>query len=339
MDPSTVPPDRTAQPPEHTPAHRVAHRVVVLALPSALPMEVGMPFQVLADRDQAPYDVSLCGARPGPVATTGGFPLVAPAGLEALATADTVIVPASRPHGRPLAPEVLTALRDAHARGARVASICVGAFALAQAGLLDGRRATTHWLHAPELAARFPAVEVDPDVLYVDEGDVVTSAGMAAGIDLCLHLVRTDHGAAVANEVARLVVAAPHRDGGQAQFVPRSPEPERQTALAATRAWALARLDAPLTVADLARHARLSERTLTRAFTAETGTSPLRWLTTARVDRARALLETTALPFDVVAARCGLGTAMNLRLHLRRAIGVTPSEYRATFAPQPVLAR
>lgn len=291
-----------------------------------------MPFQVLGARGGAAYDVVLCARRPGPVATSGGFDVVAPYGLEALATADTVVVPAFRPHDRELDADVLDALRAAHRRGARIASICTGAFALAQAGLLDGRRATTHWGHAAQLAATYPDVEVDPDVLFVDEGDVVTGAGIAAGIDVCLHLIRVDHGAAVANRVARLVVAAPHRDGGQAQFIPRDEEPPRQAGLAATRAWALTRLGTPLTVAELARHAHTSERTFARAFVAETGESPLRWLNAARIHRARELLETTEWGADRVAAECGLGTAANLRLHFRRAVGVSPSEYRRTFA-------
>jgi transcriptional regulator GlxA family with amidase domain len=295
-------------------------------------MEVGIPFQVLGDRDRYPYELVLCGARPGPVATTGGFPVVAAAGLEALRDADTVIVPAYREHGRALDDAVLDELRAAHARGARLVSICAGAFALAQAGLLDDHRATTHWMHTAELAATYPRVEVDPDVLFVDEGDVLTSAGVASGIDVCLHLLRVDHGAAAANDVARHIVAAPHRDGGQSQFVPRIDAVERQTSLAATRAWAVGRIDEPLTVADLARHARVSQRTLTRVFVADTGLSPLRWLNAARVDRARELLETTTWGVDRVAGSCGLGTAANLRLHLRRVLGVSPSEYRATFA-------
>ncbi len=290
-----------------------------------------MPFQVLVNRVGLPYDVELCGATAGPVPTSGGFPVVAQRGLEALEDARTVVVPAFRDHLEPLPPDVLDALRAAHARGARMVSICVGAFSLAQAGLLDGRRATTHWAFCDELAREFPAVDVDPDVLFVDEGDVVTSAGVAAGIDVCLHLVRTDHGAAVANEVARTVVAAPHRDGGQAQFIPRVAAPAVEAGLAATRAWALAHLAEPLTVADLARHAHVSERTFARAFVAETGTSPLRWLTAARVDRARELLETRDWGADRIASACGLGTATNLRLHFRRLLATTPADYRRTF--------
>ncbi len=312
-----------------------AQDVAVLALPQALPMEVGMPFQVLTSRTAEHYRVTLCGRRPGPVPTTGGFPVVAQAGLEAVVAADTVIVPAYRTAPEPPPDDVLDALRTAHARGARIMSICVGAFALAAAGLLDGRRATTHWAHADQLAAQYPLVRVDADVLFVDEGDVITSAGVASGIDACLHLVRTDLGAAVANRVARAIVAAPHRDGGQAQFIARDTPTHTASALAATRAWALEHLHEPLTVADLARHARMSARTLARAFDAETGRSPLRWLTAARVDRARDLLERTAWSTDRVAHESGLGTAANMRLHFHRQVGVSPSDYRRTFANAP----
>ncbi len=306
--------------------------VAVLALPGALPMEVGMPFQVLQSRTAEHYRLTLCGRDPGPVPTAGGFPVVAQAGLEAVVAADTVIVPAYDDIDQPPPADVLDALRTAHARGARVVSICVGAFALAAAGLLDGRRATTHWAYTDRLAARYPLVRVDPDVLFVDEGDVLTSAGVASGIDACLHLLRTDLGATVANHVARAIVAAPHRDGGQAQFIARTSTPDAASALAGTRAWALDRLHEPLTVADLARHARMSQRTLARAFAAETGASPLRWLTAARVDRARELLERTAWGTDRVAQECGLGTAANMRLHFHRLVGVSPSDYRRTFA-------
>jgi len=308
------------------------HHVAVLALETVLAMEVGMPFQVLGARTADRYEVLLCAALPGPVATTGGYPVVAAAGLEALTWADTVVVPAFRdPRSVPPA-AVLDALRAAHERGARIVSICAGAFALAAAGILDGRRATTHWAHADELARRYPLVEVDADVLFVDEGDVVTSAGVAAGIDVCLHLLRVDHGAAIANEVARAIVAAPHRDGGQAQFIERSAPPARATTLAATRAWALTRLADPLSVADLAEHAHLAPRTFARNFVAETGCTPLQWLNAARVDRARELLETRDWGTDRIAAAVGLGTATNLRVHFRRLVGVAPGDYRASFA-------
>ncbi|UJP40249.1 GlxA family transcriptional regulator [Cellulomonas palmilytica] len=328
-------PDRTLVVDDPVPPAARARDVAVLALPQALPMEVGIPFQVLTSRTAEHYRVTLCGRRPGPVPTTGGFPVVAQAGLDAVVAADVVIVPAyENVPGQPT-DDVLDALRTAHARGARVMSICVGAFALAAAGLLDGRRATTHWAYADRLAAQYPLVRVDPDVLFVDEGDVLTSAGVASGIDACLHLIRTDLGAAVANHVARAIVAAPHRDGGQAQFIARDTAPQAASALAATRAWALEHLHEPLTVADLARHARMSARTLARAFDAETGLPPLRWLTAARVDRARDLLERTTWSTDRIAHECGLGTAANMRLHFHRTIGVSPSDYRRTFTSTP----
>lgn len=269
------------------------------------------------------------------MATTSGFSVVATRGLEALRTADTVVVPGFAPHH--LAPDdvVLDTLREAHARGARIASVCTGAFALAAAGLLDGRRATTHWLHTDELARRWPRVTVVPDVLYVhDEPDVVTSAGVAAGIDLCLHLVRVDHGAAVANAIARRIVVAPHRAGGQAQYVEAPLRDERAAdgSLEPTRAWLLKRLNEEVTVGEMARHALVSERTFARRFLAETGTTPLRWLHAQRVLRARVLLERTELTVEEVAHRSGFGTSTSLRTHLGRALGTTPTAYRSCFA-------
>jgi len=217
-------------------------------------------------------------------------------------------------------------------------SVCTGAFALAAAGLLDHRRATTHWQYAGQLAARHPAVKVDPDVLWVDEGAVLTSSGLAAGIDLCVQLVRADHGSEAAVSVARRMVVAPHRDGGQAQWLER-PVPPPGEGLAATCQWALEHLADPLTVADLARHAGWAPRTLARHFAAQTGMAPLRWLTAARIREARRLLEATDLPVEVIAARCGLGTAANLRLHLARDAGATPTAYRAAYQGQPPGAR
>jgi transcriptional regulator GlxA family with amidase domain len=213
-------------------------------------------------------------------------------------------------------------------------SICIGTFALAAAGILDGRKATTHWKYADELAARYPRMSVDPRVLYVDEGQVLTSAGVAAGIDLCLHLVRRDLGSQTANQVARSLVSAPHREGGQAQYIKRPLAPDTYgVTLAPTRAWALARLHEPLTVPRLAAHAHMAPRTFARRFVTETGTTPLRWLLAARLDRARELLESTELAVDHIADRCGLGSPSNLRLHFRRTFGTTPTAYRAAFAP------
>lgn len=289
-----------------------------------------MPFHVF-DQPGLGYEVLLCGRTAGPIETINGWPLVAPYGLEVLATADTVVVPAFAGFPDELPPDVTEALRSAHRRGARMVSICTGAFALAAAGLLDGHRATTHWQFTDELARRHPAVEVDPDVLYVDDGTVVTSAGVASGIDLCLHLLRQDRGAATANAVARGMVAAPYRDGGQAQFIHRPSASTSATTLAPTLEWALTRLSEPVTVPELARYARLSERTFARRFVAEIGTTPIKWLNAARVDRARELLERTDATIDDIARACGLGSAANLRDHFRRITGTTPREYRHLF--------
>jgi transcriptional regulator GlxA family with amidase domain len=227
--------------------------------------------------------------------------------------------------------DLLDAVREAHARGARVASLCTGAFVLAAAGLLDGLRATTHWAHTDVLAARYPAVTVDPDVLYVDNGSVLTSAGKAAAMDLCLHLVRTDHGSAAANTIARRLVVPPHRDGGQAQFVP-APVPARADhPLTELFPWAAERLDRPLSVDDLARQASMSARTLTRHFRAVTGTTPLQWLLTQRIRRAQELLETSKSSVDTIAEAVGMGTATTLRRHFHRTVGVAPDAYRRTF--------
>jgi transcriptional regulator GlxA family with amidase domain len=303
------------------------HTVAVLALESVVAFDMATPAQVF----RGPYTVELCALRPGPVPTSTTFAVVADHGLEALARADTVIVPGYDTIDRPPPAAALEALRAAHGRGARTVSICTGAFALAHAGLLDGRRATTHWRYAPYLAESFPAVDVDPGVLYVDDGDVLTSAGVAAGIDLCLHIVRRDHGAAVAAKVARRIVVAPHRDGGQAQFVERPLPAGADDGLAPTRAWALEHLDRPLDVATLARHAAVSERTFARRFRAETGTTPLQWLLGRRVHEAERLLEGTDLPVEDVAARCGFGTAASLREHFARANATTPTGYRRAF--------
>lgn len=307
------------------------HRIAVLALDRVLPMEVSMPFLIFG-QPGLPYELMLCGATAGPIQTDNGWQLIATHGLEAVRTADTVIVPAFRGFLDGAPGDVGAALAQAHQRGGRVASICTGAFALASAGLLDGRHATTHWRHASDLARLCPSAVVDTDLLYVDTGDIITSAGVASGIDLCLHLLRRDHGAAVTNTVAREIVAAPHRDGGQAQYIVRTPTPTVRTPLGLTLEWALTRLDEPLTVADLAAHAHLSPRTFARSFLAETGTTPIKWLNAARVARARELLETSDAGVDHITRICGLGTPANLRQHFRRATGVTPSEYRKTFA-------
>jgi transcriptional regulator GlxA family with amidase domain len=314
------------------------HHVVALALPDVVAFDLSVPAQIFGHRtERERYAFTVCAPRPGRVPSTTGFAVQAGAGLAALRAADTVIVPGFWPLTDP-PPAVLEALRHAAARGARVASVCTVAFALAAAGLLDGRVATTHWQHAAELAARFPAVRLRPDALYADEGQFLTSAGVAAGIDLCLHLYRNDHGTEAAAGVARRMVAAVHRPGGQAQFVQR-PMPRRGAGLAGTCAWAVSEIDRPLTVAELACHAGFAPRTFARRFLAETGMTPRRWLTAQRLLEARRLLEATDLTVDEIARRCGLGTAANLRLNLARDAATTPSAYRSAFrghsAPPP----
>jgi transcriptional regulator GlxA family with amidase domain len=304
------------------------HSVAILAVDQVVALDLAIPSQVFGGYDEAPYRAVLCAPEPGPVRTNAGFDVIAQRGLDALAEADTIVVPGFEETARVLPAAVLSALRAAPGRKV---SICTGAFALAAAGLLDGRRATTHWRHADELAARFPAVTVTPDVLYVDEGDVLTSAGVAAGLDLCLHIVRLDRGAAVARAYAKRLVVSPHRDGGQAQFIDGPVSAHADGSLAATREWALERLGEPLTVRALAAHAHVSERTFARRFAAETGMPPLQWLHAQRIDAARAALETTAASVDDVAHSCGFGTAANLRKHFRRAVATTPTAYRRAF--------
>ncbi|MFE0461645.1 helix-turn-helix domain-containing protein [Kitasatospora sp. NPDC058965] len=274
------------------------------------------------------YELAVCGA--GPVRVER-FRLEPDRGLDHLAAADLVIVPGWADVDVAPPADLVDAVRAAHQAGARVASLCTGAFVLAAAGLLDGWRATTHWAHTDALAARYPRVTVDPDVLYVDNGSVLTSAGKAAAMDLCLHLVRLDHGAAVANTVARRLVVPPHRDGGQSQFVTTPvPAPENHP-LAELFPWVLQRLDQPLTVEDLARQAGMSSRHLGRHFRSVTGTTPLQWLLVQRIRHAQALLETTNDGIERIAAATGMGTATTLRRHFHRTVGVPPDTYRRTF--------
>jgi transcriptional regulator GlxA family with amidase domain len=306
------------------------HHVVALALPDVVAFDLSVPAQIfghVTERDR--YRFTVCAEHPGQIDTTTGFAIRAGEPLAALRSADTVIVPGYMPWGDP-GPAVSQALGEAARRGARIASVCIGAFALAAAGLLDGRQATTHWERTEELAARYPAVQVNADVLYVDEGQILTSAGVAAGIDLCLHMVRADHGAAAAADVSRRMVAAMHRTGGQAQFIQR-PLSNGGESLADACAWALSEMHRPITVAELAEHAHFSERTLARRFLDETGLPPMQWLTQQRVLEARRLLEATDLPVEDIAQRCGLGTAGNLRLHLARDVATTPTAYRRAF--------
>lgn len=313
------------------PASPPRHQVAVLALPGVLALDFGIPVQAFGNWAEGPYAVTVCTETPGPVRVEGGPALLVEHGLDALAHADTVVVPGQARPG-PASARVGDALAAAAAGGARMVSICTGAFVLAGAGLLDGRRATTHWQHAAALARAHPAVTVEPDVLFVDEGDVLTSAGVAAGIDLCLHIIRTDMGAAAANLRARALVAAPHRLGGQAQYIDRpAPPPRADDTLAELRAWALRHLDESLTVDLLARRACLSRRTLIRRFHEETGLPPMQWLLNARVDRARELLEASDASVEAVARQSGLGSAANLRMLFKRHVGVPPSAYRSTF--------
>jgi transcriptional regulator GlxA family with amidase domain len=325
------------------PGHDDRHRVAVLVRHGVMPMELGLVHQIFgaaADSAGSPlYDVLTCAPSPGPVRTDADFAIDVAHGPEVLGAAHTVVVPASHeqddtgPDPGRLAPELAEALARL-GPGTRVASICTGAFVLAAAGLLDGRRATTHWQSAARFRRLFPAVDLDPAVLYVDEGDVLTSAGEAAGIDLCLHMVRCDHGAAVANSVARRTVVPPHREGGQAQYI-RLPVPDaRQSSTGRARAWALAHLDRQLTLHELARRESMSVRTFTRRFREEVGDSPLQWLSRQRLERARELLEDTDLPVEAVASRSGFGTAASLRQHLHAALGLSPRTYRATFRAQ-----
>ncbi|MER5779105.1 helix-turn-helix domain-containing protein [Streptomyces sp. NPDC002039] len=282
------------------------------------------------------FDFALCADRPGPVPTDLGVPLTITQGLDRLASADLVIALPWAGFRTPLAPAVLDALSTAYRRGSLVAAHCVGAFALADAGLLDGRRATTHWRFAELLARRHPQVTVEPDALYIDEGRVITGAGAAAGFDLCLHLLRREHGAAMANTVARDIVLPSHRDGGQAQYLSAPvPEGSRDERLAEVLAWARENLHQPLPVAELARRALMSKRSFARRFTAATGTTPHAWLRNLRLSSAEELLETTTLPVEEIAHRVGYGSAAVLREQFVRRRGVPPRSYRRTFTNTP----
>jgi transcriptional regulator GlxA family with amidase domain len=311
------------------------HTLVVLVLPDVVPFDLVIPGQVFGDlRAQggvARYRMLLCGPAPGLVPMAGGVPVGVPLGLEALREADTIVVPGRSAADAPIPVQIVDAVREGASRGARLLSICTGAFVLGEAGALDGRRATTHWAWTEKLATRFPGASVDPRVLYVDDGPVLTSAGMAAGIDLCLHVVRADHGAELANTIARRMVVAPHRTGGQAQFIEQPVPVTRDSMLQRTQTWALERLAEPLTVEAMARHANASVRHFTRRFHAEFGTTPLRWLLQERVRLAQRLLEQTDLPVQRIAERAGFGSAIALRRHFSDVAGTTPLAYRQAF--------
>ncbi len=327
----------------------VPHRVVVLALPGVVAFEVGLPHRFFAasalnpgwpdGREQvgAPYEVVLCTVDDGPVTTSAGFQVLPTHQNGELARADTIVVPGVTDPAL-LSGGVLPAgaadLLGTARPGVRWLSICTGAFVLAALGLLDGREATTHWVHADEFARHFPAVRLNRDVLYVDNGDVLTSAGNAAGIDLLLHVLRRDHGTAVANRVARGAVVAPWRSGGQAQFIQQPVPAPGSDGTGPTRAWVLERMAEPISLSDMAVHASMSVRTFTRRFREETGETAGSWLTRARVDAARHLLESTEMPVGRVAAEAGFGTTASLRQHLSAAVGMSPLAYRRTYRPE-----
>lgn len=281
------------------------------------------------------YALRVCAAEPGRIRAAGGLTVGGLPGLRMLGRAGTIVIPGWRDPAETPPRELLDALVRAHRRGARVVSVCTGAFVLAAAGLLDGRRATTHWMHSGTLAERYPRIRVTPDVLFVDEGDVITSAGSAAGIDACLHLVRKDFGADVASHVARRLVVPPLREGGQSQYAVPGSRPESSAPLGAVLEWALQHLAEPLPVERLAAAASMSPRTFARRFRATTGTTPHRWLTHQRVVAAQRLLETTRLGVDEVARAVGLVSAVNLRQHFARELRVSPSAYRRTFSASP----
>ncbi|MGX7670293.1 GlxA family transcriptional regulator [Plantactinospora sp. DSM 117369] len=321
------------------------HRIVVLALDSVVGLDLGTPAQVFGtarDTDEEPlYTVTTCTSGGRPVRSTAGFQVLPDHGLEILADADTIVLPGIH-DGPPLTdgtvdPEIRAALREAHDRGVRIMSICTGAFVLAAAGLLDDRVATTHWAYANRFRRFHPRVRLDPEVLFVDDGDLLTSAGVAAGLDLCLHVIRTDHGSGVANRSARRCVVPSWRDGGQAQYIERPLPDAAETGTGRTRDWIQHRLHEPLTLPQMAAHASMSVRTFTRRFREETGLSPAQWLLRQRTEHARLLLETTDLGVDQVARRSGFGTAAALRQQLHQRIGVPPTAYRRTFrAPRAV---
>ena len=309
------------------------HTVVILALDDVIAFDLATPLEVFGrarQPDGGPaYETLVCGATPE--VSAGAFHIRVDHDLDALQAADTIVVPGRLDAFAALPAATAEALRAAADRGVRMASICVGAVALAQAGLLDGHRATTHWVIAAELARRFPAVEVDPAVLFVDDDDRLTSAGAAAGLDLCLHMVGLDHGAAVAADTARLAVMPLMREGGQAQYIPDLPLPTDEVSLAPVLEWLHTQLDRPLSVTAIAEHAHLSVRTLTRRFRRQTGTSPASWLHAARIRRARALLETTHHSIDHIAAQSGFGSTAHFRTAFRETVGSPPGHYRRTF--------
>ncbi len=318
------------------PANRSDHKVAIVVYDGFAPFDLGVVCEVFGEDPRVTpgnpwYRLFICGDTSAPVTADTGFQILVPHGLETLAEVDTVIVtPTYRPEE--VAESVFAALRQAHARGCRILSLCTGAFVLARAGLLDGRRAATHWTECDELARRFPLVSVDADVLYVDEGDILTGAGSAASIDLLLHIVRQDYGSDVATQLARQLVVPPQRDGGQAQFIEQPlPELEDANLFADTVTWVQEHLDGPVSVEDLAQRSAMSPRTFARRFQAATGTTPYQWLLGQRVHLAQRLLETSDLSVETVAERSGFCTAGNLRKHFGRVVHTSPQAYRRAF--------
>ncbi|MGW1947672.1 GlxA family transcriptional regulator [Streptomyces sp. NPDC001940] len=332
----------SSQRPSRDLSQRPPHRVVVIVDENSNPFELSCAIEVFGLRrpelGRELYDFQLCSPRTRTVMRDGFFTLTDIADLDAAESADTLIVPNRPDTDVPRRPAVLDAVRRAHARGARLIGFCSGAFTIAEAGLLDGRRAACHWMWADSFRSRFPGVHLEPDVLFVDDGDILTASGSASALDLGLHVVRRDHGAEIANAVSRRLVFAAHRDGGQRQFVERPVPAVPDESLAPLLAWAQERIGEPLSVTDLAAHAAVSPATLHRRFRAELGTTPLAWLTGERVALACRLIERGEERLDVVAARSGLGTAANLRARLRRETGLSPSAYRRRFGRGPAEA-
>ncbi|MEH6415686.1 helix-turn-helix domain-containing protein [Pseudomonas sp. CGJS7] len=310
-------------------------RLAVVAFDRISPFHLSVPCLVFENRgegDLPPFELRVCAAEPGPIRTRAGFSIGTRHGLNALGWADTVIVPSWRDADERPPEPLLKALRRAHQRGAQIVGLCLGAYILAEAGLLDGRRATTHWGWSEHFAARYPGIELQRDVLYVDDGRITTSAGTAAALDCCLHLLRRRHGAEIANRVARRLVVAPHRQGGQAQYIEQPlPASAQDDRLAAVLAWALAHLDQAHSLDALAERALMSRRTFTRRFRDSTGTTVGEWLAGQRLARAQRLLETGDQGLDAIAAQTGFGTAASLRQHFAARLGTSPSAYRRGF--------
>jgi len=324
---------------------RDAHTVAIVVCDGVTVFELGVACDVFGDEGTAMFGVPwyrsvVCAVTPGPVTTDSGFQILPAHGLGCIRSAETVIV-LPTVSSTPVPAGMLDVLRQAHARGSRIVSLCTGAFALAAAGLLDGRRATTHWAECAELARQYPRVCVDPAVLFVDDGDILTSAGSAASIDLCLHLVRQDYGTEIATQLARQLVVPPQREGGQAQYIDTPmPALDGSSLFSGTVDWLQEHLDEPITVEDLADRSAMSPRTFARRFLASTGTTPYQWLIQQRIQLAQRLLETSGLPVDSVAEKSGFSTAANLRKHFSRAVHTSPQAYRRTFQDRaPAAAR